>query len=104
MPDEVPPAGFEWDAAKAAGNRRKHGVTFDQAAVALAHPRALTGPDAAHSAAEPRELTFAPGPTGRLLAIAHTRRGAQVRLISARRANAREERRYERAIGGLGPR
>ena len=22
---------FEWDAAKAAGNRRKHGVSFDEA-------------------------------------------------------------------------
>jgi uncharacterized DUF497 family protein len=104
VPDDAPPPGFEWDPHKAASNRAKHRVTFDQAAAALAHPRALTGPDAAHSVDEPRELTFVPGPRDRLLAIAHTRRGANVRIISARWANEREERRYERAIGGAAPR
>lgn len=48
---------------------------------------------------EVRELTFAPGADGRLLAVAHTRRGNNVRLISARRANRRERRRYAEATG-----
>lgn len=97
MSDDAPPPGFEWDPAKAASNRTKHTVTFDEAADALAHPRARSGPDVEHSTTEMRVLTFAPNREGRLLAVVHTRRGANARIISARRAGKRERQDYAQA-------
>ena len=40
---------FEWDPEKAQSNRRKHGVSFEQAASALRDPRALSVYDREHS-------------------------------------------------------
>lgn len=40
---------FEWDPEKAPSNRRKHGVSFEQAATVLRDPRALSVYDAEHS-------------------------------------------------------
>lgn len=37
--------GVEWDAAKAASNFRKHGVSFEEAATALLDPLALAMED-----------------------------------------------------------
>ena len=42
---------FEWDAGKAADNRRKHGVSFVEAATAFADAPSVTIPDPDHSAA-----------------------------------------------------
>lgn len=36
---------IEWDAGKAAANRRKHGVSFDEAVTALLDPRARARED-----------------------------------------------------------
>jgi uncharacterized DUF497 family protein len=36
---------FEWDAQKAAVNRTKHGVSFEEAATVFGDPDALDGPD-----------------------------------------------------------
>ncbi len=99
MRDLGPPPGAEWDARQAVDNARKHGVTFQEAAVALTHPQAYTKPDPRQVEDEVRELTFAPGEDGQLLAVVHTRRGNKARIISARRANRRERRRYAEATG-----
>ena len=96
---ELPPAGVAWDPRNAASNAEKHQVTFREAAVVLTHPRAYTNPDPQRVRGEARELTFAPGPDGRLLAVVYTLRGNNVRNISARRANPRERRRYAEATG-----
>lgn len=40
---------FEWDAAKAASNRRKHGISFEEASTVFMDPYALTDPDEKHS-------------------------------------------------------
>ena len=40
----------EWDPAKAAANRRKHGVSFDEASTAFADEHALLRDDPDHSA------------------------------------------------------
>jgi uncharacterized protein len=94
-----PPPGYEWDAAKAASNAEKHQVTFEEAAVALTHPLAYTKPEPRPTVGELRELTLTPGADGRLLAVVHTQREGNVRLISARPANRRERRRYVEATG-----
>lgn len=86
---------FEWDAAKAATNLRKHGVSFEEAASAFADPLSLTIDDPEHSIGESRLLLLGLAGTGRLLVVAHTERGATIRLISARGASRHERKTYE---------
>lgn len=99
MRDVGHPTGAEWDARKAASNVRKHAVTFEEAVAALTHPQAYTKPNPRQVRGEVRELTFAPGADGRLLAVVYTQRDDNVRIISARRANRRERKRYAEATG-----
>ena len=40
---------FEWDPAKAAANRRKHGVSFEEALTCFADPLALVLEDQRHA-------------------------------------------------------
>ena len=40
---------FAWDERKAAANRRKHGIAFDEAITAFDDPNSLRAPDPAHS-------------------------------------------------------
>jgi uncharacterized DUF497 family protein len=91
---------FQWDAAKALRNARKHGVTFDQAATVFLDALALTVYDEASSQDEERWFTLGLDANGKLLAVAHTYEitGAAnvlVRIISAREATRRERRSYE---------
>jgi uncharacterized DUF497 family protein len=85
----------EWDPAKAASNRRKHGVDFREALTALEDPLSTTYPDPEHSLDERRFVTIGASARGRVLVVAHADRRAAVRLISARRATPRERRFYE---------
>jgi uncharacterized DUF497 family protein len=48
---------FEWDLTKAAQNRRKHGVSFHEAATAFGDPLSLTYQDPDHSVEEQRFIT-----------------------------------------------
>jgi uncharacterized DUF497 family protein len=82
----------EWDSAKADGNLKKHGVSFVEAVGVFADPLALTFAELSHSISEYRLLTFGVAVTGRYLVIAHTDRGANIRVISARLMTSRERR------------
>ena len=84
---------FEWDAAKAERNERKHGVSFEEAATVFADPLSLTIADPDHD--EPRFVTLGVSHAGRTLVVAHTERGDNVRVISARPATRRERSSYE---------
>lgn len=53
---------IEWDAAKAANNFRKHGVSFEEASSVFYDPLAVTGADPDHSEAEERLITFGTSP------------------------------------------
>ena len=86
---------FEWDAATAKGNEEKHGVTFDESTTVFGDPLALTFADAEHSESEPRHLTFGLSSRNRALVVAHTSRGDNIRIISARVMTPRERRHYE---------
>jgi uncharacterized protein len=86
---------FQWDAAKAKANLRKHGVSFDEAASVFFDPLAVSGNDPDHSTDESRFITFGLSSRGRLLAIIHTVRGESIRIISARRATRTERKLYE---------
>jgi uncharacterized DUF497 family protein len=86
---------FTWDRAKAAANLRKHGVDFEEAATAFGDPLSITIPDPDHSAGEERWLLVGQSNAGRLLVVAHTERGDEIRLINARPATRRERDTYE---------
>jgi uncharacterized DUF497 family protein len=90
------PLRFEWDAAKAAGNLSKHGVSFEEAATAFGDPLSLTVDDPDHSD-EFRFITVGSSAGGRVLVIIHTDRENVIRLISASSATRRERRNYEQA-------
>ena len=86
---------FEWDAQKAEANRAKHGVDFDEATTVFGDPLALTFDDVDHSDSEARFLTFGTSSRNRALVVAHTTRGDNIRIISARPMTPREQRDYE---------
>ena len=91
---------FEWDPAKAAGNVRKHGVSFDEAATVFADDLLLSMQDNEHGDLEQRWISQGQSSDGQLLVVIHTYReldddAMAVRIISARRATPRERRRYE---------
>jgi uncharacterized DUF497 family protein len=86
---------FEWDAAKALRNLLKHGVRFDEAKTVFADTLSVTIPDESHSEGERRFLTIGLSSVGRLVVVAHTDRGARIRIIGARLASSRERRQYE---------
>jgi len=86
---------FEWDPPKAAGNVRKHGVTFDEAATVFLDELAVSGSDPDHSVSESRYITFGMSSLGRLLAVSHTYRPGGIRIISARRVTRAERKIYE---------
>lgn len=87
---------FEWDEVKAAINLEKHGVSFNEVATAFGDPLSLTITDPKHSLpAEQRLVLLDHSFQGRLLVVAHTERGENIRIISARLATRRERRAYE---------
>ncbi|MGH7893691.1 MAG: BrnT family toxin [Candidatus Binatia bacterium] len=84
---------FTWDPHKAAANRRKHGVTFEEATTVFADPLALLVTDAMHAQ---RTLIIGESVMRRTLVTVFTERSAsEVRIISARRTTKHERRRYE---------
>lgn len=88
---------FEWDDRKAEQNVAKHGVIFEYAARAFLDPHRLDTEDARRDYTEDRRLTLGKI-EGRLFAVAYTPRGKTIRLISARKANERERRKYDEKL------
>ena len=86
---------FEWDPAEAKRNRRRHRVSFEEAATVFGDPWAVTYHDPDHSVSEQRFITIGMSTTGRILIVAHTDRNENIRLISARKATERERKHYE---------
>jgi uncharacterized DUF497 family protein len=80
--------------AKAAVNRRKHGISFEEAGTVLLDPLAATV-EAPGPHDEVRCITLGISTEGRLLYVVHTSRGDRLRLISARRATRPERKLYE---------
>ena len=52
---------FEWDPKKAKANRKKHKVSFGEAATAFKDPRAISIHDDEHSTDEDRWITMGLG-------------------------------------------
>ena len=86
---------FEWDPGKAAQNRRKHRVSFHEAATVFGDPLTLTYQDPDHSVHEQRFITVGMSSAGQLLIVAHADSGDRIRIISARKTTRRERSHYE---------
>jgi uncharacterized DUF497 family protein len=86
---------FEWDAAKARANFRKHGITFEEATTIFGDPRAITITSPKPSE-EIRFVTMGRAESGALVVVVvHTDRNDRIRIISARPASRAERRQYQ---------
>jgi len=87
---------FEWDEEKNQSNQQKHGLNFTDAPLVFAG-RTLTFEDSRQAYGEPRYLTVG-SLASRIVIVAHTLRGNATRIISMRKANARERARYQERL------
>jgi uncharacterized protein len=87
---------FEWDERKAIANAKKHGVSFDEARSVFVDERAKLIGDPDHSEDEERFVLLGLSSALRLLLVCHCYRSAGnvIRIISARKATAKESRSY----------
>ena len=90
---------FEWDPRKAAYNRRKHRVTFEEAKSIFGDPYELMISDAEHSHDEQRSVSIGESDGGRLLLTVYVQVGNIIRLISAREAENDEIAEYRQKRG-----
>ena len=92
---------FAWDSQKAAANIKKHQISFELAARIFADPFALTYQDRIENG-EYRWQTIGLVDGCLFLLVAHTLEENNnteiIRIISARRADSKERKRYEQAI------
>ena len=85
----------EQDRKKAAINRQKHGVEFEDAALVFADENRIERRDNKHSQDEDRRQVI--GKVEDILFVVYTERGDVFRLITARMANEYERRIYDGA-------
>lgn len=89
--------GYTWDEAKRRWTLQKRGLDFRDCAVVFAGPT-LSFIDSRFDYGEERTVTIG-FLKGRMVALVHTERGADTRIISMRKLNARERKKYEKALG-----
>jgi uncharacterized protein len=89
---------FEWDEKKNRENKRKHGVSFEEAQTVFLDENAIRYLDPDHSADEDRFLMLGMSFQLRVLVVCHCYRADDtvIRLISARKANQKEAAEYSR--------
>lgn len=87
---------FEWDTAKATSNKKKHGVSFEEAQSVFYDEFAVQFFDEDNSGSEDRFLMLGFSEEARLLIVCHCERnqGDVIRIISARKATKIESKYY----------
>ncbi len=87
---------FDWDKSKASLNKRKHGVSFEEAVTVFYDDDALEFHDPDHSEDEDRFFMVGLSFRTRVLLVSHCVRGSGsfIRIISARKANKQEAQKY----------
>ena len=88
--------GFEWDSVKAQTNLEKHRTDFSMAIRIWERP-VVERTDGRRPYGEIRMQAFGKI-DGRTMAVIFTWRGTKRRIISARKANLREQRFFEKAL------
>jgi uncharacterized DUF497 family protein len=84
---------FSWDDKKSEANKKKHGVSFDEARTVFYDETAIRYFDPEHSADEDRFLMVGMSMKLRVLIVCHCFReeDSVIRIISARKATKAEE-------------
>ena len=82
----------EWDEKKAAINKQKHGVSFEDAALVFTDINRIERRDKTHSQDEDRRQVV--GMVEDVLFVVYTERGEAARIIMAREASPKERREY----------
>lgn len=87
---------FEWDEAKNEINKKKHGISFEEAREVFADDDAILFDDPDHSEGEARFLIIGTVRSSKICIVSHCYRGSDevIRLISAREATKREKKFY----------
>jgi uncharacterized protein len=88
---------FEWHPFKAESNRRKHGVTFEEAKTIFSDLLRIEAPDDWHSDDEQRFLGIGRTNRDRIVSVYYTFRSNKIRIISARCSERWERDAYETA-------
>ena len=88
---------FEWDPRKAEQNAGKHKVTFEEAIEVFTDPNAFEEFDESHFENERRYRRIGLSTRRLLLVVFVEISGDGIRLLSARKATARERKYYEQA-------
>jgi uncharacterized DUF497 family protein len=86
---------IEWDEVKAREKLKRHKMPFDEGKTIFNDPFLLTYPDIDSSEAEERYINIGLSVKNRVLVLIHTERQSKIRIISCRKATARERRHYE---------
>ena len=91
---------FEWDERKNIANQRKHGVSFSEARTIFADGNATEFFDLDHSKSEERFILWGVSDCARVLIVSYCYRKdySIIRVISARKADKREEGIYWRNV------
>lgn len=89
---------FTWDKAKNRLNKKKHGVSFEEAKSVFLdeHARLIGDPD--HSDSEDRFVLLGMSTKLRFLVVVHVYRESNelIRIVSARKATTKEKKFYRR--------
>ena len=88
--------GFEWDKGNIEKSYKKHGILPNEAEEVFLDNEILILEDVEHSKQEERFEAIGKTIEGKILFLAFTVRKYQIRIISARKANAKERRLYEK--------
>lgn len=83
---------IEWDEAKNTSNKRKHGISFQEAETVFADEHALLLADPDHSTEEDRFVLLGFSASLKILVVCHCYRRSEetIRIISARKATKSE--------------
>jgi hypothetical protein len=87
---------FEWDDNKKRTNDEKHGVSFEDAPIVFSG-EVVTFVDDRQPYGEERFISLG-ALQGRVIVIVHTRRNQVMRIISMRKANAKEQKIYQERL------
>jgi len=87
---------FSWDARKAKQNSKKHKVSFEEGSTVFFDENAIVFFDPDHSKHQDRFLMLGLSWRLRVLVISYClwKKGAEIRIISARKATKKEEKVY----------
>lgn len=88
---------FEWDESKNRANKRKHGISFEEARTTFLDENARAIPDPEHSDDEERFVLLGLSISTRVLVVCHCYRQNDdvIRIISARKADRDEIEQYQ---------